>query len=128
TQSAAYIAGIDGTALTGSNVVVNANGQLGIVMSSASYKRAIRDIGAASSALMELRPVTFRYRNDPLNVRQYGLVAQQVRQVSGAGDGWRGWKGRDGALFDAYPLAAQRDAQRRPRRCATLRGTTRRRL
>jgi hypothetical protein len=42
---------------------------IGIVMSSARYKRAIRDMGSASSALMELRPVTFRYRNDPLNIR-----------------------------------------------------------
>jgi Chaperone of endosialidase len=30
---------------------------------------------------MKLRPVTFRYRNDPDAVRQYGLVAEEVARV-----------------------------------------------
>jgi hypothetical protein len=34
-------------------------------MSSAHYKRDIRDMGAASSKLVKLRPVSFRYKNDP---------------------------------------------------------------
>jgi polyhydroxyalkanoate synthesis regulator phasin len=34
-----------------------------------------------SEALMQLRPVTFIYKNDPSNTRQYGLVAEQVREI-----------------------------------------------
>jgi septal ring factor EnvC (AmiA/AmiB activator) len=51
------------------------------VVSSARYKRDIRDMGAASSKLSKLRPVTFRYNNDPTNTLQYGLVAEEVAKV-----------------------------------------------
>jgi len=67
--------------VTGDAVVVSNTGQLGIVMSSARYKRDIRDMGSSSEALMKLRPVTFRYRNDPSQQRQYGLVAEEVARV-----------------------------------------------
>jgi hypothetical protein len=50
-------------------------------MSSARYKRNIHDMGEASSALMKLRPVSFRYRNDTEGIRQYGLVAEEVARV-----------------------------------------------
>ena len=61
--------------------MVSNTGQLGIVVSSARYKRDIRDMGNSSEALMKLRPVTFRYRNDPSGQRQYGLVAEEVARV-----------------------------------------------
>jgi hypothetical protein len=38
-------------------------------------------MGTSSEALMKLRPVTFRYRNDPSQQRQYGLVAEEVARV-----------------------------------------------
>jgi uncharacterized coiled-coil protein SlyX len=60
---------------------VSNKGQLGIAVSSARYKRDIRDMGSSSEALMKLRPVTFRYRNDPSQQRQYGLVAEEVARV-----------------------------------------------
>jgi Chaperone of endosialidase len=50
--------------MSGSTVVVNSSGQLGVMTSSARYKRDIRDMGAASGRLMKLRRVTFRYRAD----------------------------------------------------------------
>src|SRR5260370_40865392 len=50
-------------------------------MFSARYKRDIRDIGAASSKLMSVRPVTFRYKEDPTGSIQYGLVAEEVARV-----------------------------------------------
>jgi Chaperone of endosialidase len=81
TQSATYIAGISGTGVTGSTVEVTSSGQLGIAMSSARYKRDIRDMGGASTGLMKLRPVTFRYKNDPSSTLQYGLVAEEVARV-----------------------------------------------
>jgi len=67
--------------VTGDAVVVNSSGQLGIVMSSARYKHDIHGMDDASSNLMKLRPVTFRYKGDPSQQRQYGLVAEEVARV-----------------------------------------------
>jgi hypothetical protein len=77
-----FIAGISGTPVTGGvDVVVNTSGQLGILPSSARYKRDIKDMGASSTALLKLRPVTFRYKQDKSNERQYGLVAEEVQRL-----------------------------------------------
>jgi hypothetical protein len=81
TQTKTFIAGIAGSAVTGSDVVVNGNGQLGVVVSSARYKRDINDMGTSTAGLMRLRPVTFRYKGDPEATKQYGLVAEEVEQV-----------------------------------------------
>jgi len=62
-------------------VVVSSTGQPGIVTSSARYKYDIRDIGGASTGLMQLRPVSFRYKNDPSATLQYGLVAEEVARM-----------------------------------------------
>lgn len=84
------IAGINGTAIPGpvTNVVINANGQLGTSMSSSKRtKEAVRDMGALSEQLLALRPVVFRYRAEllpPGTVRtdQYGLIAEEVDEVN----------------------------------------------
>ena len=80
-QTATYIAGISTAGVTGTAVEVASNGQLGIALSSARYKHDIRDMGNASAGLMKLRPVSFRYKNDPSNTLQYGLVAEEVERV-----------------------------------------------
>ena len=56
-------------------------GQLGMVMSSARFKRDIQDMGSRSGGLLKLRPVTFRYKSDPSGALQYGLVAEEVAKV-----------------------------------------------
>lgn len=81
TQTRALVAGISGSAVTGADVVVNGSGQLGVVASSARYKKAIRDMGGSTDRLMKLRPVTFKYRNDEQGLIQYGLVAEEVEKV-----------------------------------------------
>src|SRR5208282_4747009 len=81
TQTATYAAGISGVGVTGAAVEVSSTGQLGIVMSSARYKHDIHDMGGKSSAVLKLRPVTFRYNNDPANTLQYGLVAEEVAKI-----------------------------------------------
>jgi hypothetical protein len=43
-------------------VLIDSNGQLSTVSSSRRYKEDIQNMGDASSGLMQLRPVTFRYR------------------------------------------------------------------
>jgi hypothetical protein len=81
TQNETSIAGISSTQVLGDVVEVSSNGQLGIAMSSVRYKRDIRDVGSTSAGLMKLRPVSFRYKNDPSGTLQYGLVAEDVAKV-----------------------------------------------
>jgi hypothetical protein len=85
TQTATFIAGINGINVNPStSVVVNANGQLGVVLSSRRYKQDIRNMGDASSKLMLLRPVTFLYRPEYVagdQTVQYGLIAEEVAKV-----------------------------------------------
>ena len=84
TQSATFIAGINGTAVTGVAVVVNSNGQLGIVASSQRFKDQIKPMDKASEAILALKPVTFRYKHelDPEGIPQFGLVAEEVDKVN----------------------------------------------
>jgi hypothetical protein len=82
TQKATFIAGIGDVMLSsGVPVVIDKNHQLGVMPSSARYKRDIRNMGSSSTALMTLRPVTFRYKNDPKGERQFGLIAEEVARV-----------------------------------------------
>ena len=64
--------------VTGDAMVMSSTKQLGIAMSSTRYKRDIRDMGSKSAGLLALRPVTFRYRNDPTGTLQYGLAPEEV--------------------------------------------------
>jgi hypothetical protein len=80
-QTRAFIAGVAGTGVTGTNVVIDGNGQLGVVLSSARYKRDIEPLGARSAGVRQLRPVTFVYTNDRQGARQYGLIAEEVAAV-----------------------------------------------
>jgi trimeric autotransporter adhesin len=81
TQTITYLAGVSGTPVTGAEVAVSSTGQLGVVASSARFKRDVRAMGPSSDGLMKLRPVTFRYKNDPKGIKQYGLIAEQVQQI-----------------------------------------------
>lgn len=80
-----FITGIRGTRVTaGQAVMVDANNQLGVISSSARYKEDIQPMGDASSPLMQLRPVTFRYKlpeADGSKPIQYGLIAEEVEQA-----------------------------------------------
>ena len=81
-QTKTFIAGISGTALSGATVVVNSNGQLGVVTSSARYKKDIKPLAGASAGakLAQLRPVSFRYKSEPVPTH-YGLIAEEVEKV-----------------------------------------------
>lgn len=80
-QSAAYIAGISSTQLTGSAVYVAANGQLGVLASSERYKTEIASLSDTTQKLHELRPVSFHLKSDPKGAVQYGLIAEEVNKV-----------------------------------------------
>ncbi len=82
TQTATYIAGIFGRSASGNAVVVSNTGKLGMVVSSARYKRDIQDMDSESSNLLKLRPVTFRLQAGPgKGALEYGLVAEEVAKV-----------------------------------------------
>ncbi|PYJ50865.1 MAG: hypothetical protein DME87_05190 [Verrucomicrobia bacterium] len=85
-QTGTFIAGISGVAVTGSTVVVNSNGKLGVTASSARFKDNIKSMDKASEAILALHPVTFRYKHelDPDGIPQFGLVAEQVEKVNPA--------------------------------------------
>jgi hypothetical protein len=80
-----FIAGIFGTIdAGGTSVFVNSSGQLGTFASSRRFKQEIVDMAGESDLLMKLRPVAFYYKPqyDDTHTRQYGLVAEEVAQVS----------------------------------------------
>jgi hypothetical protein len=87
TQTTFFGAGIYGVS-AGNNdaipVLVDSGGQLVTVSSSRRYKEDIQDMGEASRGLMQLRPVTFRYKKplvDGSQPLQYGLIAEEVAEV-----------------------------------------------
>jgi len=81
---ATYIAGISEAGVSGAPVLISADGQLGIALSAARFKEAIKPIDTASEAIFALNPVTFRYKEqfDPKRVPQFGLVAEEVEKVN----------------------------------------------
>jgi hypothetical protein len=85
THTDAFIAGIDGNVVAGSVVHVTASGQLGVAASSARFKHDVHDMAAASNVLMDLRPVTFLYRDEVSGAndeRQYGLLSEEVAKAA----------------------------------------------
>src|SRR5207253_10916296 len=83
-QRRTFIAGISGVAVSGSEVVVNSNGRLGVATSSARFKQAIKPMDKASEAILSLKPVSFRYKEeiDPEGAPQFGLIAEDVEKVN----------------------------------------------
>jgi hypothetical protein len=80
-QTKTFIAGVYSAPVSGTNVTINANGQLGTLLSSARYKRDIEPMGTRSESVLKLRPVTYIYKQDEQGVRQYGLIAEEVATV-----------------------------------------------
>ena len=85
TQTATFIAGISGVTVPGGvGVIVGNNGKLGTVVSSERFKDEIKPMDKASEAILALKPVTFRYKQelDPEGIPQFGLVAEDVEKVN----------------------------------------------
>lgn len=87
-QNTTFIAGIDDQTLTVSAtpVCVEPTGQLGRcpTPSSRQYKHDIKDMGAGSEPVLELRPVTFRFTKEIAGQEealQFGLIAEEVAGV-----------------------------------------------
>jgi hypothetical protein len=72
------------TSSNGVAVLVNSNGRLGTMTSSARFKDEIKAMNKASEALFALKPVALRYKKniDPAGTCQLGLVAEDVEKVN----------------------------------------------
>jgi hypothetical protein len=84
-DNSCYIGNIFGaTSANGVAVLVNSNGRLGTMTSSARFKDDIKPMDKASETLLALNPVTFRYKKgiDPARTPQFGLVAEEVEKVN----------------------------------------------
>jgi hypothetical protein len=90
THNASFVAGIRGVTTGIADaipVLIDSAGQLGTVSSSRSVKKDIRDMGDATDRLLELRPVTFRYKQQQTLPGggevppEYGLIAEEVAEV-----------------------------------------------
>ncbi len=85
TQLATFIAGIHGTPTAGTNavpVVIDSEGQLGTVSSSARFKDEIKPMDKASETILGLKPVTFHYKSDNTGTAQFGLIAEEVAKAN----------------------------------------------
>jgi Chaperone of endosialidase len=83
----AFMAGVRGRKTGLANavaVLIDSNGQLGTTKSSERFKKDIHDMDAASRRLLELRPVTYHYKElseDGSSPLEYGLIAEEVAKV-----------------------------------------------
>ena len=84
-DNSCYIGNIFSSASSNSvAVLVNSNGRLGTMTSSARFKDEIKPMDKASEAILALKPVSFRYKKeiDPARTSQFGLVAEEVEKVN----------------------------------------------
>ena len=69
---------------SGRAVYVNSDNKIGTLVSSRRFKDEIKPMDKASEAILSLKPVTFRYKQelDPKGIPQFGLVAEEVEKVN----------------------------------------------
>jgi len=82
-QSTCFIAGSYGVTTTSGTtaaLLISNTGQLGTVSSSRRYKDNIKDMGAYSSKVLAMRPVTFNYKQHP-GITSMGLIAEEVAEI-----------------------------------------------
>jgi hypothetical protein len=71
--------GFPGPSLT---VGVTQDGKLHSPVSSRRFKHDIKPMDKASEVILALKPVTFHYKSDPANTPFFGLIAEEVAEVS----------------------------------------------
>jgi uncharacterized coiled-coil protein SlyX len=63
-------------------VSIDSTGELGTMTSSRRFKRDIQPMDKVSEAILAFRPVTFHYKSDDTNTRQFGLIAEEIAEVN----------------------------------------------
>src|SRR5438128_1454524 len=84
-SNSCFIGNIRGVTTTNADaipVLIDSAGQLGTMSSSRRFKREIKPIDKASETILALKPVTFHYKSDNTNTPQFGLIAEEVAEVS----------------------------------------------
>jgi uncharacterized coiled-coil protein SlyX len=84
-QNRAFIVGIRGVTTGNADavpVLIDSAGQLGTAGSSRRFKKEIKPMEQASEAILSLKPVTFHYNSDKTGTPQFGLIAEEVAEVS----------------------------------------------
>jgi len=81
---AVFVAGVNNHPIVGSPIAIDTNGKLGVQASSVHFKKDIEPMGRASEAILALKPVAFRYKQeiDPKGLSQFGLIAEDVEKVN----------------------------------------------
>jgi hypothetical protein len=86
-QPACYIGGIRGQSVdpgTASAVLIDSQSKLGNLNSARRFKQDVKPMDEASEAILALKPVAFHYKSDPKNTPCFGLIAEEVENVSPA--------------------------------------------
>ena len=84
-SNSCFIGNIRGVTTTNADaipVLIDSAGQLGTMSSSRRFKREIKPIDKASETILAFKPVTFHYKSDNTNTPQFGLIAEEVAEVS----------------------------------------------
>jgi len=81
--AACFVAGIANVTIpTGTNVFIDlTTGQLGTATSSRNYKKDIQTLETQTEKMLKLRPVSFVYKEDSKNAKQFGLIAEEVGEI-----------------------------------------------
>jgi hypothetical protein len=66
---------------TNRDLYIDNTGKIGYLSSSKKYKNSISDMECIDW-LYNLRPVNFSYKNDKFNIKQYGLIAEEVEKAN----------------------------------------------
>jgi hypothetical protein len=79
-----FVAGVNNHPIVGSPIAIDTNGKLGVQASSVHFKKDIEPMGRANEAILALKPVAFRYKQeiDPKGLSQFGLIAEDVENVN----------------------------------------------
>jgi len=84
-SNSCFIGNIRGVTTTNSDaipVLIDSAGQLGTTSSSRRFKSEIKPMDQASESILALKPVTFHYKSDKTKTPQFGLIAEEVAEVS----------------------------------------------
>ena len=76
------IRGVTTVATDAIPVVIDSLGQLGTMSSSRRFKKEIKPMDKASEAILALKPVSFHYKSDAIDMPQFGLIAEEVAEVN----------------------------------------------
>ncbi len=78
-----FMPGVYGDAISVSprDLYISSTGQLGYIVSSKKYKKNIKNM-ESTDWLYELRPVNFNYKKNNSDIKEYGLIAEEVEKVN----------------------------------------------